>query len=163
MKPFCWAARVYWEDTDGGGVVYYANYLKYLERARTEWLRAAGFSQQALATGQGIVFTVTHVEVDYRRPARLDDELIITCEPRRIGAASLSFAQRVHRRTEGLAMTGGPADTGERAVTAGALPPGAGELLAEAAVEIACVDARTFRPQRLPQFLTDVLNDEERA
>ena len=137
MRPFCFPARVYWEDTDGGGVVYYANYLRFLERARTEWLRAAGISQQALATEQGIVFTVTKVEVHYRRPARLDDELLVTCTPERAGAASLSFAQRILRRS--------PDDT----------------LLAEAAVRVACVDARTFRPQRLPQFLIDVLEQRE--
>jgi acyl-CoA thioester hydrolase len=146
---------VYWEDTDGGGVVYYANYLKFMERARTEWLRAAGFSQQALAAEQGIVFAVTRVEVDYLRPARLDDELIVTCEPRRTGAASLSFAQRVHR---GAAIPA--AGTGERPAGPGERPAGAGELLAEGAVQIACVDARTFRPQRLPQFLLDVLTEE---
>lgn len=138
MRPFAFPARVYWEDTDGGGVVYYANYLKYLERARTEWLRAAGFSQTALASDPGIVFAVTNVEVSYRRPARLDDELLITCEPQERRAASLSFAQRIHRRDPG-------------------------ELLASAQVRIACVDARTFRPQRLPQSLIDVLSGEERA
>ncbi|MGH8261329.1 MAG: tol-pal system-associated acyl-CoA thioesterase, partial [Steroidobacteraceae bacterium] len=128
MSSFRWAARVYWEDTDGGGVVYHANYLRFLERARTEWLRAAGFSQQALADRQGLVFAVTDVEVSYRRPARLDDELLITCEPQPSGPASLSFAQRVLRRD-------------------------GDELLVEAQVRIACVDARTFRPRRLPQFL----------
>ncbi len=162
MRPFCWAARVYWEDTDGGGVVYYANYLKFMERARTEWLRAAGFSQQALAAEQGIIFAVTHVEVDYRRPARLDDELIVTCEPQRMGAASLSFAQRVHRGAVDRAAGVGELPIGARELPAGAggPPSGVGELLAEAAVEIACVDAHTFRPQRLPQFLIDVLNEE---
>ena len=139
MKPFSFPARVYWEDTDGGGVVYYANYLRFLERARTEWLRAAGVSQQALAREQGIVFTVTRVEVNYRRPARLDDELLVTCAPQRAGAASLSFAQSI------LRAAGSEPDT----------------LLAEADVRVACVDAQTFRPQRLPQFLIDVLNEQE--
>lgn len=135
---FCWAARVYWEDTDGGGVVYYANYLKFLERARTEWLRAQGVSQLALAEERGIVFTVTNVEIRYRRPARLDDELVVTCEPVRMGGASLSFAQQIYRRA-----AAGPAESGE--------------LLAEAKVGVACVDARTMRPQRLPDFVVDVL------
>ena len=73
MSVFCWPARVYWEDTDGGGIVYYANYLRFLERARTEWLRARGHSQLQLARDRGIVFTVVSLSVDYRAPARLDD------------------------------------------------------------------------------------------
>lgn len=149
MKPFCFPARVYWEDTDGGGVVYYANYLKFLERARTEWLRAAGISQQALAREQGIVFAVTSLQVRYRRPARLDDELLVTCSPQRAGAASLSFTQRIVRRSSETARSGGdPLDE-------------AAGLLAEADVRVACVDARTFRPQRLPRSLIDVLHIEE--
>ncbi len=143
---FCWAARVYWEDTDGGGVVYYANYLKFLERARTEWLRAQGVSQLALAEERGIVFTVTSVEIHYRRPARLDDELLVTCEPARTGGASLSFEQRIYRR----AATESGAPPSEAA-------PETGELLATATVGVACVDARTMRPQRLPDFMVDVL------
>ncbi len=140
---FCWAARVYWEDTDGGGVVYYANYLKFLERARTEWLRAQGVSQRALAEERGIVFTVTSVEISYRRPARLDDELLVTCEPERAGGASLRFAQRIYRRAPGGA--------------ASEARPEAGELLTTAEVRVACVDTRTLRPQRLPDFMVDVL------
>ncbi len=136
---FCWAERVYWEDTDGGGVVYYANYLKFLERARTEWLRARGVSQRALAEERGIVFTVASVEISYRRPARLDDDLLVTCEPTRTGGASLLFAQQIYRRRAGDA------------------PPETGELLATAQVRVACVDTRTLRPQRLPDFVVDVV------
>ena len=89
MNVFSWQARVYWEDTDGGGVVYYANYLRYLERARTEWLRTQGVSQHTLARERGIVFAVTSVHIDYHRPARLDDELLISCEAHaQIGRAS---------------------------------------------------------------------------
>ena len=76
MSEFSWRARVYWEDTDGGGVVYYANYLKFMERARTEWLRAMGHSQSELAEQYGFVFAVAEVNVNYRKPARLDDELL---------------------------------------------------------------------------------------
>jgi acyl-CoA thioester hydrolase len=79
VRAFSWAARVYWEDTDGGGIVYYANYLRFLERARTEWLRSLGHSQHELARTAGILFAVAGLEVEYRRPARLDDELTITC------------------------------------------------------------------------------------
>jgi acyl-CoA thioester hydrolase len=124
---------VYWEDTDGGGIVYYANYLRFLERARTEWLRSLGYSQRALAEEQGVVFTVVSLEADYRRPARLDDELTITCEPQAEGAASIRFAQRVYRSGS---------------------EPAPHRLLLEASVRVACVDARTLRPKRLPQFLS---------
>jgi acyl-CoA thioester hydrolase len=150
VSPFCWPTRVYWEDTDGGGVVYYANYLKFLERARTEWLRDRGFSQALLARDPGIVFTVMSVRIDYRRPARLDDQLLVTCEPRREGAASLSFQQRVYRQ-------------GASAVAPASLDPSAlpGEdLIAAADVRIACVNARTFRPQRMPESLIGVLAQE---
>ena len=95
MKEFSWRTRVYWEDTDAGGVVYYANYLRFMERARTEWLRTLGFCQRDLAHNHGVLFAVTRVRIDYRRPARLDDELSVTCEPRAVGAASVIFAQNI--------------------------------------------------------------------
>jgi len=138
VSSFSSPARVYWEDTDGGAIVYYANYLRFLERARTEWLRAQGHSQLALASEPGILFTVVSVQIDYRAPARLDDELEITCEPRAEGAASLRFAQRVYRTAKATAA----------------------ELLVEAQVRVACVDAASLRPRRLPQFLRDALNAE---
>ena len=138
MSEFSWPARVYWEDTDGGAIVYYANYLRFLERARTEWLRAQGHSQLALAREPGILFTVVSVHVDYRAPARLDDELEITCAPRPEGAATLRFVQRIYR-------TG----AARRA-----------ELLVEAQVRVACVDAATLRPRRLPQFLREAVATE---
>ena len=86
-----WQARVYWEDTDAGGIVYYANYLRFLERARSEWLRARGVSQRALALDPGVLFSVVSVEAQYRRPARLDDVLAISCEPVRDGGASVGL------------------------------------------------------------------------
>lgn len=137
MKVFAWPARVYWEDTDGGGFVYYANYLRFLERARTEWLRSFGHSQQQLLREAGIVFTVVSLEIGYRAPAHLDDELRVTCEPRGNRAASLEFAQRIYRQT---------GDQRE-----------GGRLLTEASVRVACVDARTLRPRRLPEFLVQAL------
>lgn len=130
MSVFSWAARVYWEDTDGGGIVYYANYLRFLERARTEWLRSLGHSQQELARTRGILFAVAGLSIEYRRPARLDDEVLITCEPRAERAAVLCFAQRIERGAE---------------------------LLVEADVRVVCVDAKTLRPKRLPDFLDVVL------
>ena len=138
MSEFSWPARVYWEDTDGGAIVYYANYLRFLERARTEWLRAQGHSQLALAREPGILFTVVSVQVDYRAPARLDDELEITCAPVAEGAATLRFAQRIYRTA-----------VARRA-----------ELLVEAQVRVACVDAATLRPRRLPQFLREAVATE---
>jgi acyl-CoA thioester hydrolase len=130
---FAWPARVYWEDTDGSGIVYYANYLRFLERARTEWLRSLGYSQRALVEESGIMFAVVSLSVDYRRPAKLDDELFITCEPQSEGAASLRFVQRIYDRVDGA--------------------PVKDRLLVEASVRVACLDARTLRPKRLPDFL----------
>jgi len=144
MTPFRWRSRVYWEDTDGGGVVYYANYLKYLERARTEWLRARGVSQHSLALERGILFAVTSLRIDYRRPARLDDELIVSCEPRPRGAAQLAFEQSIHRA---------PAPATEPEA------PSA-QLLVSAEVHVACVHAQSFRPQRLPAFMLEALARE---
>jgi acyl-CoA thioester hydrolase len=137
VSPFRWASRIYWEDTDGGGIVYYANYLRFLERARTEWLRSLGFSQRALAEEPGIVFAVVSLNIEYRRPARLDDELLTTCDPEIEGAATIRFAQRIYRG-------GGEAPVNDH---------GAPSLLVEASVRVACVDARTLRPKRLPDFL----------
>lgn len=129
MTVFCWPVRVYWEDTDGGGIVYYANYLKFLERARSEWLRARGVSQQALVRDSGLCFTVVDLSIGYRRPAKLDDELTVTCEPQPEGRASLYFAQRILR--------GGPQ----------------GELLVQSKARVACLDAKTLRPRPLPDFV----------
>jgi len=126
--------RVYWEDTDGGGIVYYANYLRFLERARTEWLRSLGWSQQALATDPGILFAVVGVDIRYRESARLDDLLVVTCDPRLEGRVVAVFEQRIHRDSID------------------------GPLLAEASVEVACIDARTHRPKRLPAFLFEDRN-----
>ena len=136
MTPFVWPARVYWEDTDGGAIVYYANYLRYLERARTEWLRAHGHSQGLLAREPGILFTVVSLQVDYRAPARLDDELQISCHPQVEGRASLRFLQSI-RRTDPTP-----------------------QLLLEASVRVACLDAHSLRPKRLPDFLINLLSAE---
>jgi acyl-CoA thioester hydrolase len=133
VNPFRWASRVYWEDTDAGGIVYYGNYLRFLERARTEWLRSLGFSQLKLAEEPGVLFAVVSLNIEYRRPAKLDDELVTTCEPALVGSASIRFAQRIFRSAQ---------QTKE-------------SLLVEASVRVACIDARTLRPKRLPDFLTN--------
>ena len=135
-KGFSWPTRVYWEDTDGGGVVYYANYLRFLERARTEWLRSLGFVQSELIKNPGVIFVVTNINLDYRRPARLDDSLLITCDFVPEGAASMTFAQRILR--------------GE-------------EVLIEGTVRVACLDAQSFRPRRLPAELVNAFAEKEPA
>jgi acyl-CoA thioester hydrolase len=123
MSEHCWPVRVYWEDTDGGGVVYHASYIRYFERGRTEWLRALGWSQAQLAEEQKVLFSVVNLQIHYHRPARLDDLLEIVTRPRVAGGASLQFDQQLRRDTE---------------------------LVASCTVLVACVDAAGFRPRRLP-------------
>lgn len=135
-RPFRFPLRVYWEDTDAGGVVFYANYLKFFERARTEWLRSFGFAQEALRLDEQLMFMVTETSLRYLAPARLDDELDVTVEVRASGRASLDLAQQAWRR---------------RATSAEAV------LLAEGTVRIACVDAGTYRPRRIPNSLAQAL------
>jgi acyl-CoA thioester hydrolase len=123
-KPFRHSTRVYWEDTDAGGIVYYANYLKYFERARTEWLRSLGIQQQELRERDGTMFIVSQTALQYHRPARLDDLLEVTVGVRHAARASLQLQQQALRGTE---------------------------LLAEGTIRIACVDAPTLRLRRIPQ------------
>ena len=101
--PFRHAVRVYWEDTDAGGIVFYANYLKYFERARTEWLRSLGVQQQALRDATGAIFIVSDTQLRFMRPARLDELLEVSAELVDAGRASLRLAQRAWRGTELLA------------------------------------------------------------
>jgi acyl-CoA thioester hydrolase len=117
------ALRVYWEDTDAAGIVFYANYLKFFERARTEWLRSLGFEQERLRAEAGIAFVVTETAVRYRLPARLDDVLDVTVRVAHLGPASLGVEQQAWR---------------------------AGDLLAEGTIRIGCVELGTFRPRRVP-------------
>ena len=131
---FSWPVRVYWEDTDGGGIVYYANYLRFLERARTEWLRALGYHQSQLATELGMVFVVASVRIDYRRPARLDDELEVRCEAHARRSANIVFTQQILRQDE---------------------------LIAAAEVSVVCVDAQRLKPTRVPEKLIKQLTREE--
>ena len=140
QKPnaFTLPVRIYYEDTDAGGVVYYANYLKFFERARTEWLRAAGCEQDELRTRGGVMFVVTEASVRYLRPARLDDLIDVTLRLRHAGHARMTLAQQAWRRA-------GP---GESSAT----------LLAEATIRIGCVDAGTFTPRRIPTAVSRSLN-----
>jgi acyl-CoA thioester hydrolase len=127
--PFVWPVRVYWEDTDAGGIVYYANYMKFMERARTEWLRAIGIDQVRLKDDDGLMFVVVDVEAHYRRPARYGDLLQVTCSVGQTTRASLTLDQQVYREAVG------------------------GELLLDGHVRAACLDAKTYRPRPLPAQL----------
>jgi acyl-CoA thioester hydrolase len=122
-QPFRHATRVYWEDTDAGGIVYYANYLKYFERARTEWLRSLGVEQGVLRERLGAMFIVSRTAMRYLRPARLDDLLEVTVAVRDAARVSLHLEQQALRGAE---------------------------LLAEGDIRIACVDAPTLKPRRIP-------------
>lgn len=124
---FCWRGRVYWEDTDAGGVVYHARYLHFLERARSDWLRSLGFPQVELRDRTGCVFAVSRMELEFRKPARLEDELEVTVAIKGLGRASLDFAQELKRA--------------------------GGDLLLAARVRVACLDAASFRPARVPERL----------
>jgi acyl-CoA thioester hydrolase len=124
---FQWPVRVYYEDTDSGGVVYYANYLKFMERARTEWLRHLGIEQDRLIDDHGIIFAVRSLSVDSLAPARFNDALQVSVEPDGHGRASLEFIQQIRR--EGT---------------------NAGQLLCQGRVKIACLDAASLRPRRIP-------------
>ena len=128
--PFVHPVRVYWEDTDAGGIVFYANYLKFFERARTEWLRALGVQQQALREQTGLMFIVSQTAVRHLAPARLDDLLHVSVAITELGRATLTLAQQARR--DGL-------------------------LLAEGTVRVACADAATLQPRRLPAVLLDRL------
>lgn len=132
--PFVHEIRVYWEDTDAGGVVYYANYLKFMERARTEWLRSLGFEQQVLRETYGVVFVVRRVEIDYLAPARLDDRLVVTSTPLEMTRTCLTVAQEI--------ATDNP--------------------LTRAKVQIVCIDPERFKPVKIPESLLEKMIPRER-
>jgi acyl-CoA thioester hydrolase len=152
LSGFTWRSRVYWEDTDAGGIVYYANYLRFLERARTEWLRARGISQRTLAVEPGVVFSVVSLQAQFHRPARLDDMLLISCEPQRAAGASIEFAQRILRSAPAGARSGEGSNEG-----GGSEGAEGEELLLTASVRVACLDARSMKPRRLPAVIAQGL------
>lgn len=133
--------RVYWEDTDAGGVVFYANYLKFFERARTEWLRAMGWQQWNLREREDMVFVIADTQVRYLRPARLDDRLALSVRVLDAGRSRLTIAQQAWRLPDETAEAGLP----------GSDAPGL--LLAEGVIRIACVEASSFRARRFPEQL----------
>ncbi len=126
--------RVYWEDTDAGGIVFYANYLKFFERARTEWLRSLGVGQQALREETGGMFVVSETAIKYHRPARLDDELLVTAKLQESGRASITIAQQAWRETDSTP-----------------------ELLCEGSIRIGWVSAASMKPERIPSTILEVL------
>jgi len=129
-EPFRFPVRVYYEDTDAAGVVYYANYLKFMERARTEWLAAMGFPLAVFEREHGVVFAVHRCEIDFRLPARLNDDLVVTVEGVQPGASRLVARQEVRREDA---------------------------VLTQARVTLACLDAARWRPVRMPQALSQQL------
>ncbi len=129
MNIFSWPVRVYYEDTDSGGVVYYANYLRFMERARTEWLRSFGVEQDVLRE-QGVIFAVRHVDVDYIKPARFNDSLDVTVTVAERGRASMTLAQQVLKKNGSETL-----------------------ILCQGQIKIACLNAEAFRPQAIPKYI----------
>ena len=136
MTTFEFPVRIYWEDTDAGGIVFYANYLKFFERARTEWLRSLGVNQQTLRERTGGLFVVSEASLKYHRPARLDDELVVTARLQEAGRASLLLRQQAHLVGQA---------------------PGQG-LCCEGSIRIGWVDADRMRPARIPEDIVQRLS-----
>ena len=131
MLQFSFPVRVYWEDTDAGGIVYYANYLKFMERARTEWLRHLGVEQEPLRLQRGLMFVVVHADVHFKKPARYGDALQIGCVLAERGRASLTFRQSVvHEASQ--------------------------DVLVEGDVRVACLDAVKLKPRGLPVEISQI-------
>ncbi len=133
IKKFIWPIRVYYEDTDAGGVVFYANYLKFFERARTEMLRAMGYEQDELIANEGIIFVVRSVQVDYLLPARFNELIQVSAEVILAKKASLTFEQLITRGDD---------------------------ILCKSIIRIACLDAKTMRPKAIPENLLELLKNE---
>jgi len=132
VPEFFWSVRVYYEDTDAAGVVYHSNYLKFMERARTEWLRKAGYSQQTLATDEGIVFVVAKMNIEFVNPARFDEVL------------------NIHSKITGM--------EGPRLIFEHSVVNESGQQKCRAGVDIVCVDSVSFRPKRIPNTIKVKLN-----
>lgn len=135
IENFSLPIRVYYEDTDAGGVVYHSNYLNFMERARTEWVRSLGFEQDELREKHNILFVVNHISIDYKKPARFNDQLEVTLQVIEKGRVSLVFEQQVLRKTNGSS-----------------------ELLAKATVKVATIDATTLRIAATPKALREALS-----
>jgi acyl-CoA thioester hydrolase len=136
VDEFRWPLRVYYEDTDTGGVVYYANYLKFFERARTEWLRSADITQQDLIENDQVMFVVKSAAIDYHAPAKLDDQLEIGVRVEKLGKATVNFSQQAWRHSDHKQ-----------------------ELLCSGLIRVGCVHAVTFRPVPMPLTMLEKIND----
>ncbi len=135
QQNFSWKIRVYYEDTDAGGIVFYANYLKFFERARTEWLRTSGVIQSKLVKTDGVAFVVKSTAIDYHAPSRLDDELSLTVVVERLGLAAVDFIQEAWRTDNGVPT-----------------------LLATGRITVVCVNAETLRPKAIPPAVLAHIN-----
>lgn len=133
-KSFSWPVRVYYEDTDTAGVVYYANYLRFMERARTEWLRSFGFEQDELISSEDMVFVVRSVRLDYLKPALFNEALEVTARIKHMGKASVVFEQEVIRNSESL------------------------EVLVRGEVKLACLSHSSMRPRQIPQPILEAIS-----
>ena len=130
IKTFSLPVRIYFEDTDSGGVVYHSNYLKFMERARTEWLRSVGIDQHQLKQHDHIMFVVHRIDIQYRLPARFNDDLIVKSELKDIGSSKIEFRQMIYRENE---------------------------MLIDASVDIACIDSKKFKPVRIPSTVKEIM------
>ena len=130
IKIFSLPVRIYFEDTDSGGVVYHSNYLKFMERARTEWLRSVGIDQHHLKCHDHIMFVVHRINIQYKLPARFNDDLIVKSELKDIGSSKIEFRQMIYRENE---------------------------MLIDAIVGIACIDSEKFKPVRIPSTVKETM------
>ena len=130
IKTFSLPGRIYFEDTDSGGVVYHSNYLKFMERARTEWLRSVGIDQHQLKQHDHIMFVVHRIDIQYKLPARFNDDLIVKSELKDIGSSKIEFRQMIYRDNE---------------------------ILIDASVDIACIDSEKFKPVRIPSTVKEIM------
>jgi len=130
IKTFSLPIRIYFEDTDSGGVVYHSNYLKFMERARTEWLSAVGIDQRHLKQDNHIMFVVHRIDIQYKLPARFNDNLIVKSELKDIGSSKIEFRQMIYRNDE---------------------------MLIDASVDVACIDSEKFKPVRIPPTIKQAM------
>jgi len=129
-NEFLWPIRIYYEDTDAGGVVYHSNYIKFMERARTEWLRSLGFEQDELRDNHGVIFAVRSVQADYNLPAKFNDELMVSSKVIKFGKASITIEQEVKRKNS---------------------------VLCKGIIKVATLDNKSFRPKAMPETLYEQL------
>ncbi len=134
MNPFVWKVRVYWEDTDAGGVVYHSQYLNFFERARTEWLRAIGVHQAKLAGEDNVLFAIRHMDIDFVQAARLDDELDVTVHTANAGGVRVTFSQDMTRCSDR-------------------------QLVARSKLTAVCLHADSFKPTRMPKWIRAEINN----